>query len=133
MVSFGVVKLKANLGIVITASHNPPSYNGYKLKSSHGGPCIPSEIDAVESHKPEKAAPVETTFETSLENGRIKLIDLEQMYIDHIEANFDLAAIRNSSINLAYDAMYGAGQNVIRCLFPKAHVLHCEFNPSFKG
>src|SRR6185436_1294119 len=37
MVSLGCVKYKTNLGVVITASHNPPSYNGYKLKGDHGG------------------------------------------------------------------------------------------------
>jgi len=40
MVSLGVVKLGADLGVVITASHNPPSYNGYKLKSAYGGPRL---------------------------------------------------------------------------------------------
>jgi len=50
MVSLGIVKHKADLGIVITASHNPPSYNGFKLKSAYGGPTIPKDIAAVESH-----------------------------------------------------------------------------------
>ena len=40
---------------------------------------------------------------------------------------------KNSGIKLAYDAMYGAGQNVIKRLFPKAALLHCEYNPSFMG
>ena len=41
MISLGVLKEKANLGVVITASHNPPSYNGYKLKGDFGGPLLP--------------------------------------------------------------------------------------------
>ncbi len=133
MVSFAVVKLKAHIGIVITASHNPPSYNGYKLKSSFGGPCIPSEIAAVEDRIPDQANPISASFDESLGQDRIKLVDLEQIYIDHIEVNFDLDVIRNSNIRLAYDAMYGAGQNVIRRLFPNATLLHCEFNPWFDG
>lgn len=133
MVSYGVVKKEADLGIVITASHNPPSYSGYKLKSRHGGPCIPSEIAAVEALIPEVAAPISQSYDELKEAGKIENIDLEQLYIDHVEGNFDLDAIRNSSISLAYDAMYGAGQNVIRRLFPAATLLHCEYNPSFMG
>ena len=53
MVSLGVVKMEADLGVVITASHNPPSYNGYKLKSTFGGPTVPSEIAEVEELIPE--------------------------------------------------------------------------------
>ena len=49
MVSLGVLQQKADIGIVITASHNPPDYNGFKLKSSYGGPTIPSDIEQVES------------------------------------------------------------------------------------
>jgi phosphomannomutase len=41
--------------------------------------------------------------------------------------------MRNSDVGLAYDAMWGAGQNVIRRLFPKATLLHCGHNPSFMG
>ena len=55
------------------------------------------------------------------------------MYIDHVEANFDMNAIRNSGIKLAYDAMYGAGQSALRKLLPEAVLLHCDWNPSFMG
>lgn len=48
MISFGVRTYKAQQGIVITASHNPPSYSGYKLKGAHGGPTPPHQITEVE-------------------------------------------------------------------------------------
>ena len=47
-VEMAVVFEKADGGIIITASHNPPSYNGYKLKGSYGGPLIPSQVQEIE-------------------------------------------------------------------------------------
>ncbi len=133
MVSLGVVKMEADLGVVITASHNPPSYNGFKLKSSFGGPTIPKEIAEVEHMIPDTAIGKLPSYTKFLEEGRMEYIDLEKMYLDHVKANFDLELIRKSGIKVAYDAMYGAGQNVMRALFPDAALLHCEDNPSFMG
>ena len=55
------------------------------------------------------------------------------MYVDHAKANFDLDAIEKSGLVLAYDAMYGSGQNALKRLLPNTHFLHCENNPSFMG
>ena len=53
------------------------------------------------------------------------------MYLDRVKLSFDLDAIKNSGLNFAYDAMYGAGQNVMKKLFPDMTFLHCDYNPSF--
>ena len=45
MISLGAQKLGCELGVILTASHNPPSYNGYKLKTKHGGPLIQKYIN----------------------------------------------------------------------------------------
>jgi len=132
MVSLGVVKEKADLGIVITASHNPPSYNGYKLKSNFGGPTIPKEIAEIENLIPDFVPDSNVDFKAHVDNGLVKFVDLEQMYMDHVLAYFDMDSIK-SGVELAFDAMYGAGQNVIKRLFPKVHCLHCVYNPSFNG
>lgn len=132
MVSLGVLKTKSDMGIVITASHNPASYNGYKLKSAYGGPTVPVDIEEIESIIPDTVLGPLKSFDEFVQAGLIKYIDLEEMYMEHIEANFDLAIIRKN-IKLAYDGMYGAGQNVINRLFPKAKLFHCEVNPGFNG
>jgi phosphomannomutase len=132
-VSLGVVKHKADLGVVITASHNPPSYNGYKLKSSLGGPLSPAEVSEVETLIPDKAMEGLPTMEELSAKGLVEYADLESEYIAHVEANFDIPAILNSHVKLAYDAMYGAGQDVMRILMPGTVFLHCEKNPSFMG
>jgi phosphomannomutase len=135
MVSLGTVKQKADLGIVITASHNPPSYNGFKLKGSYGGPLLPEKVEEIEAMIP--TFPPEDYEKLNLNDlfvkGFIEYIDLETMYCNYVEEHFDLDVIRKSKLNFAYDAMFGAGQNVINRLLPNVALLHCENNPSFNG
>lgn len=133
MVSLGVVKTKSQLGVVITASHNPPSYNGFKLKSIHGGPSIPADIAEVEALVPDVSTIELPSLEKMMADGLLNYVDLEGIYIDHVEANFDMDAIRNSGQKIAYDAMYGAGMNAVKRLLPDAVFLHCDDNPGFKG
>ncbi len=132
MVSLATVRHNAALGIIITASHNPPSYNGFKLKGSYGGPLLPEQVQEIEDMIADDCT---VDVRSDLATGALlEYIDMETMYVQHAEANFDLEAIRNSSLNLAYDAMYGAGQNVMRRLFPDdVTFLHCDYNPSFNG
>jgi phosphomannomutase len=60
-------------------------------------------------------------------------VNLELDYIKRVEEGFDLEAMRQSKFNFAYDAMYGAGQNVMRQLFPDLTLVHCDHNPLFDG
>ncbi|HXB40638.1 MAG TPA: phosphoglucomutase/phosphomannomutase family protein [Bacteroidia bacterium] len=135
MVSLGTVKQKADLGIIITASHNPPSYNGFKLKGSYGGPLVPEKIEEIQNLIPEENRHnLETLSLAEFEDkDLLKSIDLETIYCNHLETHFDLNAIRKSGLSFAYDAMFGAGQNVINRLLPDTALLHCENNPSFQG
>lgn len=135
MISLGARNYKASLGIIITASHNPPSYNGFKLKASYGGPLTPEKTSEIEPLIPEQfSTPLdELKLENFEQKGLLQWINLEDEYVAHVEKNFDLNAIRNSKLNLAYDAMYGAGQNVMRRLFPDITFLHCDHNPGFDG
>ena len=133
MVSLGTVKLQADAGIILTASHNPAEYNGYKIKASYGGPATPAMIDEVEALIPDTINIQLKSVDEYSKEGLISFVDLESMYCDEIEANFDIEAIRNCGMNWAYDAMYGAGQNVMRRILPNATLLHCEHNPGFDG
>ncbi len=134
MVSLGVVKLKADLGIVITASHNPPSYNGYKLKANYGGPMTPSDVTELETMIPDKCTLASLPTLNSLVDKKLLVeTDLEGMYIKHVRKNFDMKLIKASAGKIAYDAMYGAGQRVIKQLLPKCVFLHCDWNPGMHG
>ena len=135
MISLAAFKLKASIGVVITASHNPPSYNGYKLKGHYGGPLTSDKIQEVEDLIPNEN-PIhldQINIQNAIDAGLVEVVDFEQMYIDAVEKSFDLEAIKNSGLHFAYDAMYGAGQNVMKRLLPNMTFLHCDYNPSFMG
>lgn len=135
MISLATRVLEASIGVVITASHNPPDYNGFKLKGSFGGPLSPKEVDEIESMiQNENEINLDIiSIDKAKKEGLIQLRDFEQIYIEQVERVFDLDLIKNSNFGWAYDAMYGAGQNVMKRLLPDIAFLHCEYNPSFYG
>lgn len=132
-VSLGALKLKADIGVVITASHNPPDYNGYKLKGAHGGPLAEEALREIEALLPEEnEINLDAIKLTDLiKTKKVQITDLEQMYIDHVYANFNIEKIKTSKFKFAFDAMYGSGQNVMKRIFPEMSMLHCEHNPTF--
>lgn len=135
MISLAAFQYKCEIGVIITASHNPPSYNGFKLKAYFGGPLSPEHVQEVEDIIPD-VCPVDynvISIDGAIAAGQLEIVDLETRYVEHVKANFDLDAISNSGMNLVYDAMYGAGQNVIKRILPNTQLLHCEHNPSFYG
>ncbi|MBN1116794.1 MAG: hypothetical protein JXA77_06300 [Bacteroidales bacterium] len=135
MVSLGVVKLKAQCGIIVTASHSPAIYNGIKLKGAHGGPILEKDIRDIENL-------ITSEYEFDLEmlnwnylveQGKIQYINLESIYTKNIYDEFDINKIRNSGLKFAFDAMYGSTQNVFKKLMPELKQFHCEYNPSFNN
>ncbi|MFK8043849.1 MAG: phosphoglucomutase/phosphomannomutase family protein [Crocinitomicaceae bacterium] len=135
MVSLSTVEHKADLGVVITASHNPPEYNGYKLKGSFGGPLLPDDVAEIEAMIPEINSIDLKSIDLKLAEKERQLTfdDFEGAFIESVNKTFDIKAIEKSDLNLAYDAMYGAGQNVLKKILPNMHFLHCDNNPSFMG
>jgi phosphomannomutase len=134
MVSYACAKYDAYIGVVLTASHNPPSYNGYKLKAYYGGPLGPEEVQVIEDMIPESPKDYSAlTWEDLIHDPLVTQVDLEKDYLEAVRANFDLDAINKSGLKFAFDAMYGAGQRVVRQILNDVKEFHCDYNPSFMG
>ncbi|MFN3597867.1 MAG: phosphoglucomutase/phosphomannomutase family protein [Rubricoccaceae bacterium] len=123
-------------GIVITASHNPPQYNGFKIKTSAGGPASPTLIAEVEQ---ELAAltevPALRAYDALEAEGLIETFDLRAAYVNLLRRSIDVDAIREANVRVVVDSMYGAGQGIVTELLgrPRVTELHNEVNPGMHG
>lgn len=135
MVSLLTVKKKAAGGVVITASHNPAKYNGFKIKGDFGGPAHPEMVERVEKElaKVRTIPAAKRSFAELVAKGTITRADFTRVYVDDIRTKIDLDLIRSSGVKIAYDAMHGAGQGVMEQLVPLVVSLRGTFNPSFGG
>lgn len=123
------------VGIVITASHNPPEYNGYKIKAPYGGSANPDQIAGVEMRinlydETIKMKP----YQECVREGLIREMNLTGGYMDLIRESIDLNAIQESGIKIAHDPMYGSGRTILKQLLGNQVLeIHDELNPSFGG
>ena len=135
-VSWATAEYGHAAGIVVTASHNPPEYNGFKIKAHFGGPASPEMIAEVERRIPDGPITLELKSEAALrEAGTLRLINLQERYVDILRDRIDVDAIKASGLTLAYDAMYGAGQGALTELFGEDQIvtLGHDQNPGMHG
>ena len=141
-VSWAVGDKGATAGIVITASHNPPAYNGFKVKAHFSGPATPrmiseveAELEGLDGQPGLDGAPDLEAYDALVEAGAVTTFDLQAAYVELLRERIDVEAIKEHSVRVAYDAMYGAGQGVVTELLGKARVveLHHEQNPGMHG
>ncbi len=136
-VSWATHALGADAGVVITASHNPPEYNGYKLKAHFGGPAPPDMVETVEDLvQPSNQLPDgRPDFEALTSDGQVSLHDVRSGYLNALHNILDIEAIKSSGLRIAHDAMYGAGQGLVTALLGEEQVvpIRHENNPGFHG
>ncbi|MEX1020642.1 MAG: phosphoglucomutase/phosphomannomutase family protein [Litorilinea sp.] len=141
MISYAIVDKQAAGGVMITASHNPPRYNGIKLKSAHGGSVTASVAKDVESRIYSNAAagitPRQLDYATAVTRGLITRFDPLPAYRAHVVKLVDFDAIRTAAPAVAVDAMYGTGRVYLHRLLAEAgcsvHEIRAEMNPGFNG
>ena len=134
-ISWAAKAYECDAGIVITASHNPPSYNGFKIKASFGGPASPEMIAEVEAEYDNLKPYTKHSFAEMLAAGNIEMHDVASDYLNLLQDKLDIEAIKTAGVKVAHDAMYGAGQGAIQALLGEDSVvaLHHDLNPGFHG
>ncbi|MDD5060501.1 MAG: phosphoglucomutase/phosphomannomutase family protein [Candidatus Omnitrophica bacterium] len=129
--SFAVKSLKLDLGIMITASHNPAEYNGFKIKNSSGGGASEEITQKVES------LIGKTSLKEDFKAEAIKKTDIIKDYIKFIRNYIDLKKIKNKKFKVLVDSMYGSGDSFIAEVLKgtkiKLEFMRNTINPSFGG
>ncbi|MFP4466269.1 MAG: phosphoglucomutase/phosphomannomutase family protein [Candidatus Goldiibacteriota bacterium] len=112
MVSWAVKTLKLDSGIMITSSHNPAQYNGFKVKNKFG-----AGISTEESEKLEAFAKKKINIKVNKGSGFIETINMDKKYCDAIRKMVDIEFIKKSGIRIVLDVMYGSGAGYIENIF----------------
>ena len=141
IVSYAIVTKGADGGVMLTASHNPPRYNGIKLKAAYGGSASPEDSKDIErrirAHEDAGIEPCVLNLETALEQGIVLKFDPLPEYEAHIRMLVNFDTIRNAKLSVAVDTMYGAGRYYLHYLLEQAGCkvkeIRGETNPGFNG
>src|SRR6185503_18971800 len=132
-VSFAVKAERATGGVMITASHNPPAFNGYKLKAHFGGSAEPATCQAIEACLDQNAVRRE-----SLEkNPRFRMSDIQPAHFAAVKKFVDFKLIAKSKLRFAHDALFGVGAGCFAELLAgttcRVTTLNGAHDPNFGG
>jgi len=135
-ISFAVKAQRAIGGVMITASHNPAIFNGFKLKSYYGGSSDSETCRAVESFL--DRSPVKTLpLAGAIEAGRIKIADVRSAHYAALKKLVDFKLIAKSKLRFAHDALFGVGAGCFEQLLAgttcKVTTLNGNHDPLFGG
>jgi len=135
-ISYSVVANNAAGAVNITASHNPPGDNGFKVRDEHGGAIDPDGLKQIEALIPDDVTKVNRlSFEQALSDGKIKIFDPIPAYFTQLNTLIDLEPLRNAGLNVMVDPMWGNGAGWFSRIFAgsktKVTEIHNHRNPIF--
>lgn len=140
-ISYAVVNKKATAGVMITASHNAPRYNGVKLKASYGGSASPADNKRIEGilirNENTLRGPNLMDLDVAIRQDRVVKFDPAWAYYEHLGTLVDLDCISEGELRVVADGMYGSGRRAIGEVLmrtrTRVHNIRHEMNPGFGG
>jgi alpha-D-glucose phosphate-specific phosphoglucomutase len=141
VISFAVKHQQAIAGVMITASHNAPRYNGVKLKAPFGGSALPEQCHRVEvyitDNEVRARGPNLMDYQQARRANLIEKFNPLPPYFDHLRTLIRLDVIADNPQRLVVDSMYGAGRGVIKSFLQgtgcEVSEVRAEMNPGFGG
>lgn len=109
VISYAVVAQKAAAAVNITASHNPPADNGFKVRDEHGGAIAPEGLVEIEQRIPAAGGARRISFQEGKEQGLIEYFDPAPAYLEQLARLIDVRPIRDAGLTVLVDAMWGNG------------------------
>jgi alpha-D-glucose phosphate-specific phosphoglucomutase len=138
VIAYAVVDKKAAGAVNITASHNPPSDNGFKVRNETGGAIDPEGLLQIEKAIPDSIEEVKRTpYSVAESAGQIVKFDADTPYIEHLTRDglIDLGPIKDAGLTVMVDAMWGNGAGWFTRLLSGGRTrvieIHNVRNPSF--
>jgi len=136
VISYAVVDKKAAAAINITASHNPFTDNGFKVRDENGGAIDPEGLTRIEKLIPDTEDQVQRiVLSDALESGKLFYFDAAPSYIDHIQKLIDLQPIKDAGLRVLVDPMWGNGAGWFPRLIgggkTEVFEIHQDRNPNF--
>jgi alpha-D-glucose phosphate-specific phosphoglucomutase len=136
VIAFAVVHKKACGAVNITASHNPPTDNGFKVRNETGGAIDPDGLKRIEALIPDSVEYVKhIKFSEGMRDGKILMFDASEAYIQNLKKLVDLQKIKDAGFTVVVDAMWGNGAGWFPRLLEggKTRVIeiHNQRNPAF--
>ena len=119
LLSFSIRHFNADGGIMITASHNPPEYNGYKVYNSFGGQIVPPDDKKI-SESIKKLNFNQIKWDNN--KSKVKIIDdnLDKIYFKKIILNSVLEKKNREKLKIVYSSLHGTGIKSIPPLLNEA-------------
>ncbi|MDO9085872.1 MAG: phosphoglucomutase/phosphomannomutase family protein [Anaerolineaceae bacterium] len=112
VISYAVKNLEAVGAVNITASHNPPTDNGFKVRDPNGGAIPPEDLKRIESFIPSNLIDIKKIpFSEALKSKKVVVFDASKEYVKHISKMVDLELIKQAGLRILIDPMWGNNAN----------------------